>query len=178
MNLIKSRTLLLICLLAITSVSWAQLVDPPMPMGRDGGPRREQVMDRIKTIKVWKLTEKLDLTSEQSQNFFPIYNKFFDTWEIVQKQRGQVIQKLDDLIEKENPSEGDINQQLTKLDSLDRVIQDAKAKFRLDIMKVLTPKQMGQLYVFEVKFMMEMRDIIGDARQEMRGKREGRGPND
>jgi Spy/CpxP family protein refolding chaperone len=178
MRLIKNKVMWLVCLLVLTSVSWAQLVDPPMPMGHGGGPMRDQVKDRIKTIKVWKLTEKLDLDETQSQRFFPIYNKFFDIWESVQMQRGQVIQKLDDLVQKENPSESDINQQLNKLDSLDRAVQDAKAKFRNDIKGVLTTKQIGQLYVFEVKFMMEMRDIIGDARQEVRGKRQGRDPND
>lgn len=168
----------LACFMAMSSVTLAQLIEAPMPMGQKGGPMRDQVKDRIKTIKMWKLTEKLDMDETQSQRFFPIYNKFFDTWESIQISRGQVIQKLDDLVEKEGASESDINVQLNKLDSLDRAGQAARDKFRNDVKSILTTRQIGQLYVFEVKFMMEMRDIIGDARQEMRGRRQGRDPND
>jgi Spy/CpxP family protein refolding chaperone len=156
----------------------AQLIDPPMPMGRKGGPMRDQVKDKIKTIKMWKLTEELDLDEAQSQRFFPIYNRFFDTWENIQVSRGQVIQKLDELVQKDEVSESEINRQLDKLDSLDRAGQDARIKFRNDVKGILNTRQIGQLYVFEVKFLMEMRDIIGDVRQEMRGKRQGRDPND
>lgn len=178
MRKLITRTIWLTCLMAMSSIAMAQLIEPPMPMERKGGPMREQVKDRIKTIKMWKLTEKLDMDDSQSQRFFPVYNKFYDTWEGIQISRGQVIQKLDELVQKEGTSESDINRQLDKLDSLDRAGQDARIKFRNDIKGILNTRQIGQLYVFEVKFMMEMRDIIGDARQEMRGKRQGREPND
>jgi Spy/CpxP family protein refolding chaperone len=162
----------------MTSAAWAQPMEPPPGMGRFGGPRREQVRDRIKTIKVWKLTEKLDLTEAQSQRFFPVYNKFFDIRDTIEMQKSQGIQKLDDLTNKENPSESEINKQFNKLDSLDQAIQDAKIKFRNNLKDILSTRQIGQLYVFEVRFMMEMRDIIGDVKQEMRGKRQGRDLND
>lgn len=168
----------LACFTVMSSISMAQLVEPPMPMGHKGGPMREQVKDRIKTIKMWKLTEKLEMNESQSQRFFPIYNRFFDTWERIQISRGEVIQKLDELVQKDGASESDINRQLDKLDSLDRAGLDARIRFRDNVKDVLNTRQIGQLYVFEVKFMMEMRDIIGDARQEMRGKRQGREPND
>jgi Spy/CpxP family protein refolding chaperone len=178
MRKLITRTIWLAFFITMISVAEAQLIDPPMPMGRKGGPMRDQVKDKIKTIKVWKLTEKLDMDETQSQRFFPLYNKFFDTWESIQISRGEIIQRLDELVQKDGASESDINRQLNRLDSLDRAGQDARIKFRNDIKGVLTTKQIGQLYVFEVKFMMEMRDIIGDARQEMRGRHQGREPND
>ncbi len=178
MRKLIARTAWMACFITMISVAQAQLVEPPMPMGHKGGPMREQVKDRIKTIKMWKLTEKLEMDESQSQRFFPIYNRFFDTWERIQISRGDVIQKLDELVQKDRASESDINRQLDKLDSLDRAGQDARIKFRNDVKGILNTRQIGQLYVFEIKFMMEMRDIIGDARQEMRGKRQGREPND
>ncbi|GEM_PF-1111153 len=178
MRKLITRTIWLACFIAMISMAEAQLIDPPMPMGRKGGPMRDQVKDKIKTIKMWKLTEELDLDEAQSQRFFPIYNRFFDTWENIQVSRGQVIQKLDELVQKDEVSESEINRQLDKLDSLDRAGQDARIKFRNDVKGILNTRQIGQLYVFEVKFLMEMRDIIGDVRQEMRGKRQGRDPND
>ncbi|NLI14766.1 MAG: hypothetical protein GX409_00615 [candidate division Zixibacteria bacterium] len=178
MRKLITRTIWLACFITMISMAEAQLIDPPMPMGRKGGPMRDQVKDKIKTIKMWKLTEELDLDEAQSQRFFPIYNRFFDTWENIQVSRGQVIQKLDELVQKDEVSESEINRQLDKLDSLDRAGQDARIKFRNDVKGILNTRQIGQLYVFEVKFLMEMRDIIGDVRQEMRGKRQGRDPND
>jgi Spy/CpxP family protein refolding chaperone len=149
------------------------IADPPpgMPMGPPmDGPMRQKVKDRIKMVKVWKLTEALNLTQAQAQTFFPIYNKFFDGREDFEMQKFQMIQKLEDLTAKENVSDKEINQQVDKIDSLDQHIQDLRLQFRKDVQGVLTTLQIGQLYVFEIKFIQQMQEIIRDARQEMRGK--------
>lgn len=38
--------------------------------------KRQERQERIHTLKVGFLTERLDLTSEEAQSFWPIYNKF------------------------------------------------------------------------------------------------------
>jgi len=143
-----------------------------------GGPMRERTRERIKTVKVWKLTEELALTEAQSQRFFPIYNAFMDSREKIEEQRFGIIRKLDDLTAKENPPEAEITEQLNQLDDLDRRIGAERQKFRADLNDVLTVRQIGRLYVFEVTFMRQMQDIIRDIRKEMKDNSPGRGPRD
>ena len=49
----------------------AQAMAQPGPSG--GHKMRERMKERIKTIKIWKLTEEVDLTSDQSEKFFHFY---------------------------------------------------------------------------------------------------------
>jgi Spy/CpxP family protein refolding chaperone len=143
---------------------------PPMD-----GPMRERVRERIKMMKVWKLTEDLGLSPAQSEKFFPVYNKFSDSREDIEKQKFDLIEKLDELTEKEKISDSEINRQLDKIDSLDQRIQELKLQFRKDVQGLLTTRQVGQLYVFEIKFIRQMQEIIRDVRQEAHGKGFGKG---
>jgi len=147
-------------------------MDEPPPGGPPfgEGPRAEKIRERIKTVKVWKLTEDLNLTPDQSEKFFPLYNKFESDREAIEKQRRQTFVELEQLTDQENPSEKEIDVLIDKLDSYEGRIQDLRVKFRNDLKDILTTQQIGRLYVFEVQFMRQMREIIRDARMEMRGK--------
>jgi Spy/CpxP family protein refolding chaperone len=178
MKFLNKMIPVIIAILAIAPMSWAQLMDQPPGGPPFGGPMRGRVRERIKTVKIWKLTEELNLTDEQSQKFFPIYNRFFDTREDIENQKNQLIQNLGELTAKENPSDSEINQQLNKIDSLDQRIQELQKQFRNDLKGVLTTRQIGCLYVFEIRFLRQMQDIIRDARQEMRGRGFGGKPGE
>ena len=139
--------------------------DDNAPFGK--GPRHEKIRKRIETIKIWKLTEKLDLTSEQSEKFFPIYNRFEADRDSVLDEKFTAFGKLDSLLKLEDPPEKDIFAALDKLDSFEGKVQGLRKKFRNDLKGILTTKQLGELYVFEMHFMREIRQIIRDARREM-----------
>ena len=144
------------------------------PGGGPHGPRgemREKMRERIKTIKIWRLTESLNLDTEQSEKFFPVYNKFHDDREAIEEERRQVFQRLDELTKQDNPSEGDVNKLLDQLDGFDQRINSLRIKFRQDLAGILTTQQIGRLYVFEVEFMRHIQDIMRDVRREVRGKR-------
>lgn len=162
------KIIISIFLLTITVPTMAQgwMDNPPPGPPDEQGPRREMIEQRIKTIKVWKLTEDLNLTTEQSEKFFPVYNKFQDDREAIEQARRGTFDKLDELTTQENPSDKEINALLDKLDSYDKRLQERREQFRNELKDVLTIQQIGRLYVFEVKFMQEMRSIIRDAMHE------------
>lgn len=137
------------------------------------GPRHEKMRQRIETLKVWKLTETLDLSTEQSQQFFPLYNAFQDDRKAIEDERALVLRELNRLIEAENPDKQEIDKTLDKLDSFDDRIQARRTQFRRELKDILTIKQIGQLYVFEVQFRHQIRGMIDDARK---GMRRGRFP--
>ncbi|MCP4582351.1 MAG: periplasmic heavy metal sensor [candidate division Zixibacteria bacterium] len=148
---------------------------PPPGGGPHGGPRgdgqmREKMKERIETIKIWRLTESLDLSSEQSEKFFPLYKKFHDDREPIDKERREVFGQLDKLTKEENPDENKINGLLDQLDNFDQRMQDRKIKFRQDLKGILTTQQIGRLYVFEVEFMRHIQEIMRDVRRESREK--------
>ncbi len=150
-------------MLGLFSLASAQeFFDEPPPMG----PKREQIENRIKTVKIWKLTEELNLTSEQSQAFFPIYNEFDENRRNMEGERMKLMKELKSITEQEKTDDKEITKLLDKLDEFDSRIKDKRARFRKELEGVLSVKQIGILYVFEMQFMHQMREIIRDARRE------------
>jgi Spy/CpxP family protein refolding chaperone len=128
-------------------------------------PMQRQIRRRIETIKIWKLTEELNLTEQQSERFFPVYNKFKDELKATETERRQVIEKLDELTTKDKPSADEINKLLDELEDLDRNINTAKEVFRGKLKDILTTQQIGRLYVFEVMFQRQIQEIVRDIRK-------------
>ncbi|OQX91838.1 MAG: hypothetical protein B6D58_06080 [candidate division Zixibacteria bacterium 4484_95] len=142
--------------------AWGQMEHRKPPFDR---PMQQQIRKRIETIKIWKLTEELNLTEEQSVKFFPIYNKFEEELKATEAERRQVIEKLDELTITEMPSANEINKLLDKLEDLDRNINSVKEVYRDKLEDILTTQQIGRLYVFEVMFQRQMQEIVRDIRQ-------------
>ncbi len=76
----------MVCLFSMTMLK-AQV-------GGNGGPLQE----RLNSLKIAYITEQLSLTSEEAQNFWPIYNEYTDELEKLKKEnedrREQLAQKM------------------------------------------------------------------------------------
>lgn len=54
----------------------------------------EKRVERIKALRVAFISDKLDLTTEEAQKFWPIFNQFDDKHFELQRQKKQLMQKL------------------------------------------------------------------------------------
>lgn len=161
---------LIITAAVLVSVSFGQPPGPG-PWG-EGGPRRERMRQRIKVIKISQLTEAVGLTPEQSEKFFPIYNEHQKEHEKLEEKRQEVIERLRELGEKENPSESEIKEAIDELTALDSRFAGLRGEFIKDISGVLSIKQVAKLMVFEHNFMQRLQENIRDIRRGM-GERRG-----
>ena len=135
---------------------------PPMERGR--------MPEKIKTIKIWQLTEAVGLTSDQSEKFFPVYNKFEnDLREFDQKKFG-ILKELKELSDSPDDSDNEINKNIKKLNSLENKKIKAHETFIEDISDVLSVKQVAKLLIFEERFKRRLREIIQDIRHERGGE--------
>ncbi len=165
------RTLLkIISMMALLSAGLsAQAQGPAGPFGPPEGRMRDRVRERIKTIKVWKLTDELNLSQAQSEKFFPVYNRNFERLEEIEQEKRKVMDRLVDATAESKPDEAEIaeiRKYLDRLDSLDQEIQDLKVKFRGELKNILTELQIGKLYLFEFRFRQQMQEIMRDIRRE------------
>jgi hypothetical protein len=75
--------------------------------------QRDVDKDKIKTLKIAYLTEKLNLTSKEAQTFWPIYNDYQDEKEKLRNKGSvEIISKIKDA---DNVSEKDAAQLLDKV---------------------------------------------------------------
>jgi len=150
MNFILRPTLLLLLLLAgIVRVQAQQTPD-----------QRQERMSRIENAKIAYLTDKLSLTQEQAQRFWPVYNEFTDKRRKLSQQQRQLRgtnveslneQQIKDLI-KQNFS---FRQNEVNLE------KEYYEKFQ----KVLSVRQTGQLLVAEREFTREILQKLGGGRR-------------
>ena len=164
------RYALIIVAAFLVTVSFGQPPGPgPWP---ENGPRREKMRKRIETVKIWQLTEAVGLTSEQSEKFFPIYNEHQREHEKLEEKRQEIIGRLQELGEKENPSESEIRGAIDELTELDGRFASLRSEFIKDISGVLSIKQVAKLMVFEHNFMQRLQENVRDIRRGM-GERRG-----
>lgn len=118
--------------------------------------------EKIKALKVAYITEKLSLTSEEAQKFWPIYNAFDEKqFEI----RHHKLRKVMDKIEGEgieNIDEKEAQALLNEVESSEDQLHQLKKKFVIDLQKVLPAKKIILLKKAEEEFnrklLREMRE--------------------
>ena len=125
---------------------------------------KEDRREKYRSMKIAYFTENLDLTSQEAEKFWPLYNEY-------QKNKGELlrskglrsrgfVQNMDAISEKEAEEIIDKHMEARKKEiSMD-------IKFHEDLKEVLPPKKIMKVYITEVQFREYMLKHI---REEHRG---------
>jgi hypothetical protein len=160
----------IIAIIILAAPGWLNAQPPPgPPPGFEGGPMREKIRERIQTMKVWKLTEEVGLTSQQSEKFFPVYNRFQKSLEDIEMKRADLIDKLEKLTNQSDASDKDLENTMKALGDIPRQIMAERDKFYQDVSGILPLKQQAKLAVFEERFRQRLQQLIRDTRRDFRG---------
>ena len=113
-----------------------------------------QKKDNIKNMKIWLLTDKLSLTEQQAQKFFPMYK----IHEKNINENKQLIKKLYQEINKlDSNSKKDFEDLKSKLFTLEKNNLILRQNFISDMDEVLDLKQRIELINFEQWFKDELK---------------------
>jgi hypothetical protein len=103
---------------------------------------RREHYQRIEAIKVAFITKKLDLTTEEAQKFWPVYNNYQKELMVLMRKRREDRQKTDI-----DPNEK-INEDLT----YESRMLDLKKKYKKLYLKVIPAEKVLLLYQAEREF--------------------------
>ncbi|OBX22315.1 hypothetical protein [Bizionia sp. APA-3] len=109
---------------------------------------RDDHHEKIKTLKVAYITEKLNLTQTEAQNFWPIYNKFEEDHN---KLRNDVSDKRKD-IDMENLTESNAKSLIKEMELLYEKRYQSYQKYMKDLQTVLPAKKVVLLKKVEDDF--------------------------
>ena len=130
---------------------------------RDGS-----VNERIKAQKVAFITEKLNLTAEEAQQFWPIYNAFEEKRKSIKSgQLRKVKMKI-----RQNPdmSDREASKLLDQILDAENEIHNAKMKLAEDLQSVLSPKKIIRLRATEDEFNRELLQHLKKMRERRMNK--------
>lgn len=112
---------------------------------------KEKRMERIKALRVAFISDRLDLSPQEAQNFWPIFNQFDERQFELHKQKRQLMHKL----RPENASE--LSDKETALlmeqdDKLETDMQENRRKLVKDLQGVIPNQKILMLKQLEAEF--------------------------
>ena len=116
--------------------------------------------EKMENMIVWRLTDDLDLTTDQAEKFFPRFRDHRKSLEEVGKQEREMVSNID----REKLNKKDVKKTIEDLSKLRQKRIELESKFVLSLDDVLTPNQMIRLGVFKQRMMMEMRGEMRDGK--------------
>ncbi|MDD7884858.1 Spy/CpxP family protein refolding chaperone [Flavivirga sp. 57AJ16] len=124
--------------------------------------------EKIKALKISFITEKLDLTEQEAQKFWPIYNDYYKAYSRIRHEEIRSIrqeirknintltdEKARDLITKLNESESELHEQRMELSA--------------KLLKIIPPKKIILLKIAEDDFKRKMLERFKNNGYQKRG---------
>ena len=130
-----------------------------------GGPQRREAMERIHAAKMAYITDRLNLSSEQSASFIPLYKEYEDEMRytrksFMQKYKGMDIDAADDATAMQYVDDN--------LDFQQKAIE-IKRKYNDKFLKVISPQQITELHTAEREFKQLLMKRLQERRNQRRG---------
>ena len=135
-------------------------------LAQNNRPGFERYLEKFKSEKIAFITEKMDLTVDEAQKFWPLYNEYQD--------------KRDELIKSRRMEYGRNNQEMTS-EELEKMVDsrieeelklaEMKLEFHKEVKKVIPIEKVVKLYRAENEFMNHMLNRI---REQGPGQGQGR----
>ena len=129
--------------------------------GFDRKERQEKMQSRIESKKVAFITQKLDLTPTEAQQFWPLYNEYQAKMKDFRKQNKTKLKG-------EDISESEANEFLENLFSREQNELELKKEYFNKLKTVVSAKKVAHLYMLERQFRDE---ILANIRTRMGKKK-------
>jgi hypothetical protein len=127
---------------------------PPIPIQRDA-----KIDERLEMMKIWRMTEYLELSAEQAEQFFPLLKEHDRTIKDILDNKLDLEKSFRKKLENdESLTEGELNDFLDQLFEFDQAVQLERQEYLLRFKDVLNTKQIGKLALFGHVFRDEIRE--------------------
>jgi Spy/CpxP family protein refolding chaperone len=164
-------TLVAVLAMALSANLFAQ--DQQKPDAR--GDRGAGWMEKMKAARVAFLTTELELTTEEAQNFWPVYNQAQAEKDAAYRETRTAYRALTEAI-KEGKPDKEVAALLQAYLKASKVPSALDAEYSTEFLKVLPATKVAKLFISEEKFRkMQFQNTQGPGRGP--GMREGQGPN-
>jgi Spy/CpxP family protein refolding chaperone len=155
----------------IVLIAWGVtlVAQPPEPPPL---PDRDQPARRMELMAIWKLTEDLQLTEQQAEQFFPRLREHREALNQIEKERREVMRKMLEKVERgEEVTEEEFAASLQTFQVLAQKKLDLQIQFLAGTKDMLTPAQRVKLAVFQERFKQDIQRRLREHHDPRRGKK-------
>ncbi|MEO0113828.1 MAG: Spy/CpxP family protein refolding chaperone [candidate division WOR-3 bacterium] len=150
------KKIFLILPLLVFALSYSQ----PCPCEKHNPPPEDpKPLETLENLRMWRLTEELNLTEEQASKIFPKLKRIRELKEKRKEERNKEIEKLSELLAKK--AKGDeIKKQVELIRNNDKKHQNECEKIQDEIFAILTPEQQAKYLLFHVGFEGKIKKML------------------
>ena len=141
---------LILSLLLLTSLGLNAQVD-----------QNREMQEKIKAARIAMITERLNLTPEQAQKFWPIYNEFSAKRREVRKELNQAIRSID----RENATEEEMKDLVDLRLKVKQQELDLEKQYSSRLLNVISTEQLVRLSQAESDFRQKVLKTIQERRR-------------
>lgn len=132
---------------------------------KDKGPNRFNLKKRkkmqkerkqVERFRLLKLLELLDLDDEIEGEFITLFRSYRKKQNHMRKEKAKTINRLADGLRTNTIIESEINELVTDILMINEEKLNLEQQFYKETDNILTPQQLGKLYVFQARFEMEV----------------------
>jgi len=153
---------------AIFLVVSSAMAQPFAPSG-SGSPGPGEGRRLIETIKIWKMTEALELNEDQAAKLFPKLTQLEAARREFHGRQRLLRDELAVLLRQRPSRDQDIKARLEELDRTEADFRGRERAVRNEVRTILSLEQQARLTLFEERFEAEMRRTIMDLRLRRQG---------
>ncbi len=151
----------LVSLMFFAGVAYSD--DYARSMPRYSKEHKEKIRKRIKTLKMWQLTETLELNEQKAAKIFPIINKYdnkrFKVRRLIRKDMSELKRSVDTANEKR------LKEIILKLENSHKMAQEIDKKEMDTLKSMLSVRDTARFIIFRHKFDKDMKKIIYEAKE-------------
>lgn len=160
------KVLLVCCIFTVAFAVFTLSGSAEPPDDFDRPPTKEQaekVRKRVETLRMWKLTNALDLDDKTSAKLLPLLSRNDKRRTASEGELREAMRDLREALKERR--EGQLKSILERLEQNHKSIQRINDEEREELKKVLTVEQQARFIIFQQEFDMEMRRAIAESRE-------------
>jgi hypothetical protein len=142
------------------------LASPPGIPDRPTREQRERVRERVKAMRMWKLTQALDLDDTLASRLFPLLNKYDKKRMKAERKIREETTALREALKTEN--EARLQSILERVEGRHKALQQLKDEEMAELKNILTTEQRARFILFQAEFQRDLRKIFTEARRKQR----------
>jgi hypothetical protein len=154
------KSILVLAFISLIGIASAQPMGPP-PKGK--ADRQQEKKENIEAMKIAYLTSKLELTPEEAQKFWPVYNQYNEKLSDLRKKRKMDVREAkkaqDEMTDKE------LEQAMDNDFAFRQKELDLQTEYNSKFKSVLTIKKVAKLYQAEEQFKRVLIDKLKEDRK-------------
>lgn len=125
----------------------------------------ESLPRNVEAVRIYKLTQALNLTDEQITTFIPALQRHEEQVRNAQQELHKIMDEGRTLLNQDNVKQKEVDKFISRVNAQQARVQQLNQEFLSALSQYLTPRQQLQFLGFEERFRRQLREFIQQRRE-------------